>query len=268
MNETNRLELFSDKEILELFFNLDSPLEFHLDGAGNMHFAKNAYNLMYIPHLKGRLSFQKNQTYRTFSIRMHVDYLDSFAGAFPEIAVMRQKINDRQPAVLYTVNHVAAGELLLHIQEILHCNYSDKLLKLFLDAKLPIILFSGFEQNAVPKQKANGTLRESDIRQIENIRQLLIENLHTRYTLAELAKIAGMSETRLSKGFLTRVGKTCLTFQLHACMEKAKELLLTTDDSADEIGIEVGYQAGDSFSKAFKKHYGLAPTQYKKKNRV
>jgi AraC-like DNA-binding protein len=94
---------------------------------------------------------------------------------------------------------------------------------------------------------------------------LLLENLHTTYTLAELATMAGMSETRLSKGFLRIVGKTWFTFQLQARMEKAKELLLSTEDTASEIGMEIGYQAVDSFSKAFKKHYGLAPTQYRKK---
>lgn len=265
INETNRLELFSDKEILELFFNLDTPLDFHLDGIGNLHFSKNAYNLMYIPCLKGTLSFQKNQNYKLFSIRMNIDYLDSFTRYFPEIAEMQQKIKNRQPGILYTINPVAPRELIVSVKEVLQHNYSDKLLKLFLDAKLLTILVSSFEKNRVPRKQANATIRKIDIVKIEGIRQLLIENLHKTYTLAQLATIAGMSATRLSKGFLKTVGKTWFTFQLDARMAKAKELLLNTEDTASEIGLEVGYQAVDSFSKAFKKHYGLSPTQYRKK---
>jgi AraC-like DNA-binding protein len=265
INETNRLELFSDKEILELFFNLDTPLDFHLDGIGNLHFSKNAYNLMYLPCVKGTLSFQKNQNYKLFSIRMRIDYLDSFTRYFPEIAEMQQKIKNRQPGILYTMNPVAPRELLLSIKEVLHCNYSDKLLKIFLDAKLLTILVSSLEKNAVSKQQVDATLRKIDIVQIEAIRQLLLENVHITYTLAQLAIIAGMSETRLSKGFLKTVGKTWFTFQLDARLAKAKELLLSTEDSADAIGAEVGYQSPHSFSKAFKKHYGLSPTHYRKK---
>jgi AraC-like DNA-binding protein len=267
INETNRLQLFSDKEILELFFNLDSPLDLHLDGVGNLHFSKNAYNLLYLPCLKGTLSFQKNQNYRSFSIRMHVNYLDSFTRSFPEIANMQQKIKDRQAGMLYPVHPIAPRELLASIKEVLHCNYSEKLLKLLLDAKLFMILVSCFEKNGAPKHQANATLRKIDIVQIESIRQLLLENVHTEYKLAELAKLAGMSVTRFSKGFLKTVGKTCFTFQLEARMAKAKELLLNTEDSVEQIGLEVGYAAGDRFSKAFKKHYGISPTRYRKKYR-
>jgi AraC family transcriptional regulator, transcriptional activator of the genes for pyochelin and ferripyochelin receptors len=198
---------------------------------------------------------------------MHVNYLDSFVRFFPEISDLLQKIKDRQAGMLYPVHPIAPRELLASIKEVLHCNYSEKLLKLLLDAKIIAILVSCFEKNGLPKKQANATMRKIDIVQIEGIRQLLLENVHKEYKLAELAKLAGMSATRLSKGFLKTVGKTWFTFSLQARMAKAKELLLTTEDDAGAIALEVGYAAVDSFSKAFKKHYGLSPTLYRKKYR-
>jgi AraC-like DNA-binding protein len=61
------------------------------------------------------------------------------------------------------------------------------------------------------------------------------------------------------------VGTPLLDFLIQSRMSKAKLLLLTTEFSVSAIGYEVGYQDIHSFSKAFKKFYGLSPHQYRKK---
>jgi AraC-like DNA-binding protein len=236
LNEANQLSVVTDKEMLELFFNLDSPLDYHVEGLGNLMFPKNAYNMMYVPFLQGTLSFQKNQNYQSFSIRMDASYLDAFAPFFPAIADLQQKIKMQQPTVLYKKNPVAPRDLLSNIKDILTCTYSDKLFKIFLEAKIIAILLASLENNETYK-RATGKLRRSDISQIEAVRQLLVENLHKQYTLSELAAAVGLSETKLSKGFILIVGKTWFSYQLHARMEKAKELLLYTENSASYIGI-------------------------------
>ena len=47
-------------------------------------------------------------------------------------------------------------------------------------------------------------------------------------------------------------------------MEKAAELLLTTNMTAAEIAYKVGFEDQYYFSKSFKNYYGVAPTQYRK----
>ncbi|THU39597.1 helix-turn-helix transcriptional regulator [Niastella caeni] len=264
LNEDNSVEMASEQDMLELYFNLDAPLDYHVDGLGNLLFPKNAYNILYVPALKGTLYFQKDQSHKSFSIRINTDYLHTFAQYFPALANLLKKIRAKEPGILYETNPVAPREVISNIKDILACNYSDKLFKIFLDAKLITILFLSLEHKTAPK-RTPAKLRTSDIALIEAVRQLLLENLHKTYTLAELATTAGISATKLSKGFIMIVGKTWFSYQLHARMEKAKELLVTTEDDADAIGIEVGYQASHSFSKAFKKHYGLSPTQYRNK---
>ena len=46
-------------------------------------------------------------------------------------------------------------------------------------------------------------------------------------------------------------------------MEKAKELLTTTEYSMKEICAMVGYADPNYFSRSFKKNVGVTPTEYK-----
>ena len=47
-------------------------------------------------------------------------------------------------------------------------------------------------------------------------------------------------------------------------MKKATHLLRTTDREVLDIALECGYEAHESFSRAFKKQYGVSPREYKK----
>jgi AraC-like DNA-binding protein len=74
-----------------------------------------------------------------------------------------------------------------------------------------------------------------------------------------------MNKDKLAKGFKLVVGTPIFDYLLQARMSKAKLLLLTTEFSVTAVGYEIGYQDIHSFSKAFKKFYGLSPHQYRKK---
>jgi len=46
-------------------------------------------------------------------------------------------------------------------------------------------------------------------------------------------------------------------------MNEAKRLLLTTDLRRYEISDEIGYESPEHFSKIFKKHFGVNPSEIK-----
>lgn len=47
-------------------------------------------------------------------------------------------------------------------------------------------------------------------------------------------------------------------------MEKAAELLLTTNMTAAEVAYKVGFDDQYYFSKSFKRYFGQPPSQYRK----
>ena len=50
---------------------------------------------------------------------------------------------------------------------------------------------------------------------------------------------------------------------MHLRMTKAAELLVEQDMSIKEICYAVGFNSENSFYKAFKRTYGITPTQYR-----
>ena len=51
-------------------------------------------------------------------------------------------------------------------------------------------------------------------------------------------------------------------------MKKAKDLLSTSDLTISEIAYKVGFSLPNSFSRAFKKEYGVTPTSFAKQKEV
>ncbi|MBP3742789.1 MAG: helix-turn-helix transcriptional regulator, partial [Treponema sp.] len=60
--------------------------------------------------------------------------------------------------------------------------------------------------------------------------------------------------------------ETFINFVSDKRLEKARQLLESTDLSIKEITAEVGYNDQNYFSRIFKNKYGLSPKEYRKVN--
>src|SRR5882724_5597572 len=83
-------------------------------------------------------------------------------------------------------------------------------------------------------------------------------------SLKELSRQFGLNIKKLKMGFKALYEKSPFDYLLVVRMEKAKELLVETDMSIEDIGESVGYSDKHSFSKAFKKYSGQPPASYRR----
>ena len=89
------------------------------------------------------------------------------------------------------------------------------------------------------------------------------ENLARRISLAELAKLVRLSPYHLCRAFKQSFGAPPHRYHNSRRIERAKILLATHDHSVTEVGLTVGFSETSSFSAAFRKATGLAPTDYR-----
>lgn len=92
--------------------------------------------------------------------------------------------------------------------------------------------------------------------------------LEQRYAAPELslndvAAHVGLSPNHLSTVFSSEVGETIRDYVTRLRMERAKELLRTTNLSAAEVCARVGYNDPHYFSAAFKRATGLSPRHFR-----
>jgi len=92
------------------------------------------------------------------------------------------------------------------------------------------------------------------------------EHLYDNPTIEELAAYCGFSPSKFNTRFKELVGSTPHTYMLNLKIEKAKELLNTSDKSITEIAHKLCFSSSEYFSSVFKKYTGMTPTNYRSKD--
>ena len=85
-------------------------------------------------------------------------------------------------------------------------------------------------------------------------------------TIESVCRELGVSAAYFSTINKKETGKTFISFLTDYRMEKAVELLMTTNDKTYIIAEKVGYADPNYFSYAFKKQYSMSPSKYRTAN--
>lgn len=82
------------------------------------------------------------------------------------------------------------------------------------------------------------------------------------WTVADLAREAGMSRSAFFDRFIRSVGLRPMEYLLGWRMAVAKDLLRSNSVALDEVARRVGYGSASTFSTAFNRHVGQSPGRY------
>lgn len=94
-----------------------------------------------------------------------------------------------------------------------------------------------------------------------------------RYTdpslsVSDMAAHAGISEVHLRRLFHERYGSSPIGYLHHLRLEKAKNMLRTSNYTVSEVALSVGYPDPYYFSRLFREKTGSTPSQYRKENKA
>jgi len=81
--------------------------------------------------------------------------------------------------------------------------------------------------------------------------------------LPDVANAVNMSKSRFSAVFSQYTGQTFTEYLIYLRLNKAKELLRTTNYKSSQIAHETGYNDSHYFSYIFKKNTGMTPSEYR-----
>ena len=87
--------------------------------------------------------------------------------------------------------------------------------------------------------------------------------LHEKITIEILAEHVGLNPTYLSDLFKKEMNQTISQYITSRRMEAAKNMLLYSDISYEEIASVLAFSSQSYFTKVFRKTYGLTPKEYK-----
>ena len=81
--------------------------------------------------------------------------------------------------------------------------------------------------------------------------------------LPDVANAVNMSKSRFSAVFSQYTGQTFTEYLIQLRLNRAKELLKTTNYKNSQIAQETGYNDSHYFSYIFKKNIGMTPSEYR-----
>ena len=102
---------------------------------------------------------------------------------------------------------------------------------------------------------------------LQEARDILSTQFNPPPTIKELAKKIGLNETKFKRGFKQLFGATIHEYANYHRMQKALELLQTTEMSITDVAQTVGYEYQTSFTAAVKHFFGVTPRQLRSRAR-
>ena len=91
------------------------------------------------------------------------------------------------------------------------------------------------------------------------------ENKKSDITIDDVATHAGFSTDYFNRIFFAHTGFNIMEYVRFSRLKKAAHLLRGTNNDILDIALDCGYEAHESFSRAFKNQYGISPSEYRKK---
>jgi AraC family transcriptional activator of pyochelin receptor len=142
------------------------------------------------------------------------------------------------------------------------CVRTEAARNLYLRAKSLELACETFEQlrtSSLTPYAGCDVLSEADTRRLMAARAMIEERLREPLTLDGIARACGLNRSKLSRGFRELFGTTVATLISDMRMQRAKDLLLTTDLRIATVGFRSGYRNNASFARAFIRHHGVSP---------
>lgn len=88
-----------------------------------------------------------------------------------------------------------------------------------------------------------------------------------RVTLEQLAQHVHRSPAHLTTRVREQTGRSLMNYVIERRMQEAEVLLKATDDAVQTVGERVGYPEPSTFSRLFRKRYGVSPTAWREQSK-
>jgi len=87
------------------------------------------------------------------------------------------------------------------------------------------------------------------------------------WTVAELARSAGVSRTIFSERFAGLLGQTPMAYLGQWRLQLGARHLQSGNEGVMQIALDVGYESESAFNRAFKRHFGVPPARFRRRQR-
>ncbi|MBU2914622.1 helix-turn-helix transcriptional regulator [Reichenbachiella agariperforans] len=259
------VEVSHDFPLFKLHFEIEGYNHYEPQDEYSMpvEIQSGQFNLFYFPRVNGVLHFTPPHR-QTLEIQFTKAFIKKAIGQnFKEVLKeFGTAIESKRPFLFWNRSQKITPVLKRHIQDILDCQYADSLKKPFLEAKvleLLVMIFASWNQRS--SRSTTTQLSPSTHEKLERVVQHISTHLNDPLSIASLAALVGMNASKLKESFKVTHGTTLFKYITEQRMKSAKSLIEERVCNITEASYRVGYKNPQHFTVAFKKIYGLLPSE-------
>ncbi len=209
---------------------------------------------------KGLYDVPVGSRFKGMDIRVDIDLWEKL-GATDTLSLL----NDNHPLHASSGNETWVGVLPLSPQT---TNIARSLFQsgmkggddLNLEARCLDIILTAIDTLRQPRPSTAGLAR--DRRPLQRAYELMLGDVARAWSLTELARECGISETRLKAGFRATYGLPVYSFLQEARLKEARRLLEMGSMSVTDVALSIGYASLSHFSSLFSRRFGIQPSKY------
>lgn len=126
-------------------------------------------------------------------------------------------------------------------------------------------LFDTLKAGRMVEVHGTTTLSEREIALVAAAHELVLEGWRDKLTVDSIARRFGLGKAKLTRGFRELYQCTVAEAVSERRLENARQLLAQSDLPVAVVGYRSGYTSNASFTRAFARRFGMAPTELRRR---
>jgi AraC-like DNA-binding protein len=237
--------------------------QFILSKSESAHgFTFSKHNIRYIPSLYEEHPIESIQDFLYFMVIMTPElYQNMISIHTPLHLEFKEKMKEKKVISIVEEDLFVTTEMKGIIDSIRTTTNKNELKQIFVNARVLELIMLQFEQFSFISDKLTDLLKIEDVQKLEEAQRILRNSFVNPPTHKQLSKLVLLNEFKLRNGFKQHFGTTIYNYITRIRMEEAKRLILNENKNMYEVSTIVGFKHQASFTHAFKKYYGLLPSE-------
>jgi AraC-like DNA-binding protein len=248
----------TSQAILELSCIYENPFTIDWRDVVRGRLPVKQFELFYSPYVDNLATFDAKRQYLTLDVHWEPSMLEPYAADFPLLGRFLEKVHRGEPAKLFDVPQVASPRINAVLTSILRYSFLDQLAPRYYEAQVNILLILFLERIA-GVAITGPVLPRGGLTIAEEAKRLLTVDYQASLTIPQLCRKLGTNPYTLKTVFKQVHGISIGRYKKAVFMEHARQLLLETENTLDEIAMLLGYNSQQSFTTAYKAHFGDTP---------
>lgn len=260
LKKPHTFEWEGNMDVVTMYYSLKGGVSIGSDSSNSFELGNNQQNMFYGSKASGFMKVDELRM-KSFMVQFNKDaFLRIAEGGTDSLKYFADCVAGKKDASFSKNGLPLHFDVQNVISSILKCNYNDSLKQVFFHSKaMELLVLQADAQIQSLKKKDSYVKTDYDRDRIVFAREYMLQHIELPPTIAELAKVSGINEFKLKKGYKEIFGTTIFGHLAETRLQLAKELLLDNKKSVSEIAFELGYSSVQHFTLAFKNKFGITP---------